>query len=85
MQLRFSQIHVTILNFVLIAMLAIVSAMCVRDVIVRSVSNEPDVATSPSARLAPDGTRARPYYDLIVKRVNLYCSLVLGLGPACVA
>ena len=35
MQLRFSQIHVTILNFVLIAVLAIVSAMCVRDIIVR--------------------------------------------------
>jgi type II secretion system protein C len=81
MQLRFSQIHVTILNFVLIAMLAIVSAMCVRDVIVRSVSNEPDLTTAPSARLAPDGTRARPYYDLIVKR-DIFNETPQESGPA---
>src|SRR5580700_848753 len=81
MQLRFSQIHVTILNFVLIAMLAIVSAMCVRDVIVRSVSNEPDLTTAPSARLAPAGTRARPYYDLIVKR-DIFNETPQESGPA---
>ena len=40
MQLRFSQIHVTILNFVLIAVLAIVSAMCVRDIVERNISND---------------------------------------------
>ena len=52
MQLRFSQIHVTILNFVLIAALAIVSAMCVRDIIARSVANEADTPASSSARRA---------------------------------
>ncbi len=68
MQLRFSQIHVTILNFVLIAVLAIVSAMCVRDIIVRNVSNEPDAPVSTGVRNAVAGVRTRPYYDLIVKR-----------------
>lgn len=68
MQLRFSQIHVTILNFVLIAVLAIVSAMCVRDIIARSVANEQDTPAAPSARMASNGARARAYYDLIVKR-----------------
>jgi type II secretion system protein C len=68
MQLRFSQIHVTILNFVLIAVLAIVSAMCVRDIIVRNVSSEPDAPVSMSVRNAVAGVRTRPYYDQIVKR-----------------
>src|ERR1700719_5339626 len=68
MQLRFSQIHVTILNFVLIAVLAIVSAMCVRDIIVRNVSNEPDAPVSMGVRNPITGMRTRPYYDLIVKR-----------------
>jgi len=68
MQLRFSQIHVTILNFVLIAVLAIVSAMCVRDIIVRNVSNEPDAPVSIGVRNQITGVRTRPYYDLIVKR-----------------
>src|ERR1700720_3779826 len=81
MQLRFSQIHVTILNFVLIAMLAIVSAMCVRDIIARSVSNERDGTTLPSARVAADGTRTRPYYDLIVKR-DIFNETPQESGPA---
>src|SRR5208282_1270102 len=69
MQLRFSQIHVTILNFVLVAALAIVSAMCVRDIVTRSVSNEPDASAASSAvRKANGGTRSRAYYDAIVKR-----------------
>src|SRR5258708_6634321 len=68
MQLRFSQIHVTILNFVLMAVLAIASAMCVRDIIVRNVSNEPDAPVSMSVRNAVAGVRTRPYYDLFVKR-----------------
>ncbi len=68
MQLRFSQIHVTILNFVLIAVLAIVSAMCVRDIIARRVANESDAPAPMSARNSATGMRARPYYDLIVKR-----------------
>jgi type II secretion system protein C len=69
MQLRFSQIHVTILNFVLIAALAIVSAMCVRDIIARSVATDSDapVSTSPGHR-GMTGARTRAYYDAIVKR-----------------
>jgi general secretion pathway protein C len=69
MQLRFSQIHVTILNFVLVATLALVSAMCVRDIITRSLSNEADApASTSSARKASTGPQTRDYYDSIVKR-----------------
>ena len=69
MQLRFSQIHVTILNFVLVAALAIVSAMCVRDIIARRVANEPDAAaTAVFAPKAVNGIRTRRYYDAIVRR-----------------
>ncbi len=82
MQLRFSQIHVTILNFVLIAMLAIVSAMCVRDIIVRSVSNEPDLAsTTSSTRITSNGMRTRGYYDQIVKR-DIFNEAPQESGPA---
>ncbi len=68
MQLRFSQIHVTILNFVLIALLAIVSAMCVRDIVERNISNESDAPVSIGRHNAANGMRTRGYYDLIVKR-----------------
>jgi hypothetical protein len=69
MQLRFSQIHVTILNFVLIAALAIVSAMCVRDIIARSVAADNDVPASTSfEHKGMTGVRSRAYYDTIVKR-----------------
>ena len=69
MQLRFSQIHVTILNFVLIAALAIVSAMCVRDIIARSVATDSDVPVSTSfEHKGMTGVRTRAYYDAIVKR-----------------
>src|SRR5271154_3094257 len=69
MQLRFSQIHVTILNFVLIAALAIVSAMCVRDIIARSLATDSDVPVSTSfEHRAMTGVRTRAYYDSIVKR-----------------
>ena len=81
MQLRFSQIHVTILNFVLIAVLAIVSAMCVRDIIVRSVANEQDAPTAPAARMASNGARARAYYDQIVKR-DIFNETPQESGPA---
>jgi len=81
MQLRFSQIHVTILNFVLIAALAIVSAMCVRDIIARSVSNEPDEPVSTSAHRINLGTRARAYYDQIVKR-DIFNETPQESGPA---
>jgi type II secretion system protein C len=81
MQLRFSQIHVTILNFVLIAMLAIVSAMCVRDIIVRRVANEPDNAAPISARNSTTGVRNRASYDLIVKR-DIFNETPQESGPA---
>jgi type II secretion system protein C len=81
MQLRFSQIHVTILNFVLIAALAIVSAMCVRDIIARSVANEPDTPALSSARRATLGARTRAYYDQIVKR-DIFNETPQESGPA---
>jgi type II secretion system protein C len=81
MQLRFSQIHVTILNFVLIAVLAIVSAMCVRDIIARNVSNEPDAPVARSMRNSTTGVRTRPYYDSIVKR-DIFNETPQESGPA---
>jgi type II secretion system protein C len=82
MQLRFSQIHVTILNFVLVAALAIVSAMCVRDVIARSVSNDQDApAGAAFAPKATGGARTRAYYDAIVKR-DIFNETPQASGPA---
>jgi len=69
MEIRFTQLHVTILNFVLVGALAIVSAMCVRDIIARSVSNKPEARAASSAKpQAAGGPRTRAYYDVIVKR-----------------
>ena len=69
MELRFTQLHVTILNFVLVGALALVSAMCVRDIIERTVSNEPEAPPALSAApKAAAGLRTRAYYDAIVKR-----------------
>jgi general secretion pathway protein C len=82
MQLRFSQIHVTILNFVLVAALAIVSAMCVRDVIARSVSNGEDTpAAAAFAPKAAAGPRTRASYDEIVKR-DIFNETPQASGPA---
>ncbi len=82
MKLRFTQIHVTILNFVLVGGLAIVLAMCVRDVIERSVSNESDVpAVSSATPKAAGGLRARAYYDAIVKR-DIFNEVPQETGPA---
>jgi type II secretory pathway component PulC len=82
MQLRFSQIHVTILNFILIAGLAIVSAMCVRDIIVRTVSNEPDApSTTATTPKVATGVRTRAYYDSIVKR-DIFNATPQESGPA---
>src|SRR5271166_5543296 len=82
MQLRFSQIHVTILNFVLVAALAIVSAMCVRDVIARSVSNDQEApAVESLAPKAAGRARKRAYYDAIVKR-DIFNEAPQASGPA---
>jgi len=69
MEIRFTQLHVTILNFVLVGALAIVSAMCVRDIIERTVSNEPKSPAASSAKpQGAGGLQTRAYYDAIVKR-----------------
>src|SRR5208282_4181482 len=82
MELRFTQLHVTILNFVLVGALAIVSAMCVRDIIEHSVSNEPDApAVSSAGPKAVTGVRARPYYEAIVKR-DIFNETPQEIAPA---
>jgi type II secretion system protein C len=82
MQLRFSQIHVTILNFVLVAVLALVSAMTVRDFIARRVADEPDTASNmASTRRAMTVAKTRTYYDAIVKR-DIFNETPQETGPA---
>jgi type II secretion system protein C len=69
MNIRFTQVHLTIANFVLVGALAIVLAMCVRDIIEQRVSNEPEApAVSSAPPKAAGGLRTRAYYDAIVKR-----------------
>jgi general secretion pathway protein C len=81
MELRFSQVHVTILNFALVGALAVVSAMCVRDVIERTVANEPDAPVAASTARTAAGTRTRTYYDGIVKR-DIFNAVPQETGPA---
>src|ERR1700684_4443162 len=81
MQLRFSQIHVTILNFVLIAVLAIVSAMCVRDIIARRVANEQDAPATMYVRNSATGMRSLLYNDTIVNR-DIFNETPQESGPA---
>jgi type II secretion system protein C len=81
MELRFSQVHVTILNFALVGALAVVSAMCVRDVIERTVANEPDAHVAASTARTAAGTRTRTYYDGIVKR-DIFNAVPQETGPA---
>ena len=81
MEIRFTQLHVTILNFVLVGALAIVSAMCVRDIIERSVSNEPAAPAASSAAPKAAGPHARAYYDAIVKR-DIFNQVPQESGPA---
>ncbi|MGB8413695.1 MAG: type II secretion system protein GspC [Candidatus Binatus sp.] len=81
MEIRFTQLHVTILNFVLVGALAIVSAMCVRDIIERSVSNEPAVPAASAAAPKAAGPHARAYYDAIVKR-DIFNEVPQESGPA---
>lgn len=69
MELRFTQRHVTALNFLLIAALAYFAAQCVNDVVKRTMSAGKDAPVAASA--APRtiaGARTRAYYDTIVKR-----------------
>jgi general secretion pathway protein C len=82
MEIKFTQLHVTILNFVLVGALAIVSAMCVRDIIEHAVSKEPAApAVSSAAPKAAGGLRARAYYDAIVKR-DIFNQVPQESGPA---
>ncbi|HEY9159302.1 type II secretion system protein GspC [Candidatus Binatus sp.] len=68
MEIRFTQLHVTILNFVLVGALAIASAICVRDIVEHAVSNEADAPAVSSAAPKAAGAHTRAYYDAIVKR-----------------
>src|ERR1019366_2019957 len=82
MEIRFTQLHVTILNFVLVGALAIVSAMCVRNIVERAVSNEPEApAAASAAPKAVGGVRTRAYYDAIVKR-DIFNRVPQQSGPA---
>jgi general secretion pathway protein C len=59
-----------------------VSAMCVRDIIERSVSNDADAPSSTSAaRKTVNGVRTRAYYDAIVKR-DIFNETPQESGPA---
>src|SRR6267154_2564542 len=69
MELRFSQRHVTALNFLLIAGLAYFAAQCVNDIVKRTMSTDGDAPSAASiAPRAASGVRTRTYYDTIVKR-----------------
>lgn len=69
MELRFTQRHVTALNFLLIAALAYFAAQCVNDIVKRTMSGNKNAPVAASATLKPSsGARSRPYYDSIVKR-----------------
>src|SRR5712675_1834280 len=64
MELRFSQRHVTALNFLLIAALAYFAAQCVNDIVKRTMSTDSDAPVA--ASIAPrsvTGVRTRTYYD----------------------
>jgi general secretion pathway protein C len=69
MKIRFTQRHVTILNFILVAAIAYVLAITVNDVVKHVMTPQSDEpgATSAPPRLA-SGLRPRTYYDQIVKR-----------------
>ena len=69
MELRFSQRHVTALNFLIIAGLAYFAAQCVNDIVKRTMSTDSDAPVA--ASIAPrsvTGVRTRTYYDAVVKR-----------------
>jgi len=69
MELRFSQRHVTALNFLLIAGLAYFAAQCVNDIVKRTMSTDNDAPSAASiAPRSASGVRTRTYYDTIVKR-----------------
>jgi general secretion pathway protein C len=69
MELRFSQRHVTALNFLIIVGLAYFAAQCVNDIVKRTMSTDSDAPVA--ASIAPrsvTGVRTRTYYDAVVKR-----------------
>jgi type II secretion system protein C len=69
MELRFSQRHVTALNFLLIAGLAYFGAQCVNDIVKRTMNADDDAPVAVSTKGIPTvGARTRTYYDTIVKR-----------------
>src|SRR6202158_3936598 len=69
MELRFTQRHVTALNFLVIAALAYFTAQCVNDIYKRTMSADADAPVAESIAPRPSsGIRTRTYYDAIVKR-----------------
>jgi len=69
MELRFTQRHVTALNFLLIAALAYFAAQSVNDIVKRTISEDKDApVVASTAPRTSSGARTRAYYDTIVKR-----------------
>lgn len=69
MEIRFTQRHVTILNFALVVAIAYVLGMTVNDIIKRSMAPETDAPTVGSAGPhAGSGLKQRAVYEQIVKR-----------------
>jgi general secretion pathway protein C len=69
MELRFTQRHVTALNFLVIAALAYFAAQCVNDIVKRTMATDNDAPVAASIAPRPvSGIRTRTYYDAIVKR-----------------
>src|SRR3981081_4011460 len=69
MELRFTQRHVTALNFLIIAALMYFAAQCVIDIVQRRLTAGNDAPAA--ASIAPrsvSGIRTRTYSDAIVKR-----------------
>lgn len=68
MELRFTQRHVTALNFLLIAALAYFAALCVNDIVSRTITKAAPEGSASIATRITTGPRTRAQYDAIVKR-----------------
>src|SRR5260370_20589755 len=84
MELRFTQRHVTALNFLIIAALAYFAAQCVNDIVKRTMSADNDAPAAASIAPRPvTGIRTRTYYDAIVKR-DIFNLVPQATAPALV-
>lgn len=69
MELRLDQRHVMALNLLLIVGLTYFAALCVNDVVARTMArNAPSARSAARTRLVTTGPRTRARYDAIVKR-----------------